>query len=86
MVFGATDSDARRKGETIDADIRNRKAMGERVISVAPDRPEPRTLSESLREWYEAYGKDLAPKTQDTYGAVWTSGWRRDSAERWSRT
>jgi integrase len=36
-----------------------------------PDRPDPLTLSEFLKEWYEAYGKELAPKTQDTYGAVW---------------
>jgi hypothetical protein len=38
MVFGATDAEARRRAETIDADIRNRKAMGERVISIATDR------------------------------------------------
>ena len=35
MVYGATDGEARRKADTIDAEIRNRKAAGERVISIA---------------------------------------------------
>ena len=70
-VYGATDAEAKRKADTIDAEIRNRKAAGERVISIAPDRPEPLTLAEFLKEWYEAYGKELAPKTQATYAVMW---------------
>ena len=35
MVFGTTDGEARRRADTVDAEIRNRKAAGERVISVA---------------------------------------------------
>ena len=71
MVHGATDGRARRKADTIDADIRNRKAAGERVVSIVPDRPEPLTLAEFLPVWHEAYGKDLAPRTQQTYAVVW---------------
>jgi integrase/recombinase XerC len=71
MVHGATDREARRRADTIDADIRNRKAAGERVISVVPDRPEPLTLAEFLPVWHEAYGKDLAPRTQRNYAVVW---------------
>jgi integrase len=71
MVHGPTDADARRKADTIDADIRNRKAVGERVISIVPDRPEPLTLAEFLPVWHEAYGKGLAPRTQTTYAVVW---------------
>jgi integrase len=65
------DSDARRKADTIDADIRNRKAAGERVVSIVPDRPEPLTLSEFLAVWHEAHGKELAPSTQQSYAIVW---------------
>ena len=71
MVHGATDSEARRKADTIDAEIRNRKALDERVMSIAPDRPEPLTLSEFLPIWHGAYGKDLARRTQETYAVVW---------------
>ena len=71
MVYGTTDGDARRRADTIDTEIRNRKAVGERVISVAPDRPEPLTLAEFLPVWHEAYGKSLARKTQETYAAAW---------------
>jgi integrase len=71
MVYATTDGEARRKADTIDADIRNRKAAGERVISIVTDRPEPLTLAEFLPVWHEAYGKDLAPRTQQTYAIVW---------------
>jgi integrase len=71
MVHGATDGEARRKADTIDADIRNRKAAGERVISIVPDRPEPLTLAEFLPVWHEAHGKELAASTQASYAVVW---------------
>ena len=71
MVHAATDREARRKADTIDADIRNRKAAGERVVSIVPDRPDPLTLAEFLPVWHEAYGKGLAPSTQQTYAVVW---------------
>src|SRR4051812_29609443 len=71
MVYATADADARRKADTIDAEIRNRKATGERVISIAPDRPEPLTLAEFLPIWHDAYGKDLARRTQETYAIVW---------------
>ena len=45
MVHGATDAEARRKADTVDAELRNRKAAGERVVSIAVDRPEPRDIS-----------------------------------------
>lgn len=83
MVHSTTDAEARRRADTIDAEIRNRKAAGERVISIVPDRPEPLTLAEFLPVWHEAYGKDLARKTQETYAVVWDKwvaprlgGWR----------
>jgi hypothetical protein len=71
MVYGIRDGDARRRADTIDTEIRNRKAAGERVISVAPDRPEPLTLAEVLPMWHDAYGKSLARKTRETYAAAW---------------
>jgi integrase len=71
MVYATTDAEARRKADTIDAEIRNRKAAGERVISIVPDRPEPLTLAEFLPVWHEAHGKDLARKTQETYAFAW---------------
>jgi integrase-like protein len=71
MVYGTTDAEARRKADTVDTEIRNRKAAGERVTSIAPDRPEPLTLAEFLPVWHQTYGKDLARKTQETYAVVW---------------
>jgi integrase len=71
MVYGTTDAEAKRKADTIDAEIRNSKAAGGRVISIVADRPEPLTLAEFLPVWHEAYGKDLARKTQQTYAVVW---------------
>lgn len=71
MVHGATDGDAKRRADTIDADIRNRKAMGDRVISIVPDRPEPLTLTEFLAVWHGAHGKEPAPSTQASYAVVW---------------
>jgi integrase len=71
MVYGPTDAEAKRKADTIDAEIRNRKAAGERVISIVPDRPEPLTLAEFLPVWHEAYGNDLGRKTQETYAVMW---------------
>jgi integrase len=71
MVYGAADAEAKRKADTIDAEIRNRKAAGERVISILADRPEPLTLAEFLPVWHEAYGNGLARKTQGTYAVVW---------------
>jgi integrase len=71
MVHGATEGEARRRADTIDAEIRNRKAAGERVVSVVPDRPEPLTLAEFLVVWHEAHGKELAVSTQLSYAVVW---------------
>jgi|tagenome__1003787_1003787.scaffolds.fasta_scaffold20914523_3 integrase len=71
MVYGGTDGDARRQADTIDAEIRNRKATGERVVSIAVDGPEPLTLSEFLAVWLEAHGKELARSTQHSYAGVW---------------
>jgi integrase len=71
MVYGATDAEAKRNADTIDAEIRNRKAAGERVISIVSDRPEPLTLTEFLAVWHEAHGKGLAASTQASYAVVW---------------
>lgn len=71
MVYGATDAEAKRKADTIDAEIRNRKAAGERVISIVAARPEPLTLAEFLAVWHEAHGKELAESTQASYAVVW---------------
>ena len=71
MVYATTDAEARRKADTIDAEVRNRKAAGERVISIAADRPEPLTLAEFLPVWHAAYGKGLVRKTQETYAFAW---------------
>ena len=71
MVHGATDGEARRLADTIDAEIRNRKALGERVVSVAADRAEPLTLTEFLPVWHQAHGKELAESTQLSYAGVW---------------
>ena len=71
MVYGATDAEAKRRADTIDTEIRNRKAAGERVISIAPDRPDPLTLSEFLTVWHQAHGKELAGSTQASYAVVW---------------
>jgi hypothetical protein len=71
MVHGRTDGDAKRRADTIDADIRNRKAAGEWVVSMVSDRPEPLTLSEFLAVWHQAHGKELAPSTQQSYAIVW---------------
>ena len=76
MVYATTDAEACRKADTIDAEIRNRKAGGERVISIVVDRPEPLTLAEFLPVWHAAYGKDLARKTQETYGFAWDKWWQ----------
>jgi integrase len=59
------------KADTVDAELRNRKAAGERVVSIAVDRPEPLTLSEFLVVWHEAHGKELAGSTQVSYAGVW---------------
>jgi integrase len=71
MVYGATDAEARRRADAIDTEIRNRKAAGERVISIAADRPDPLTLSEFLAVWHQAHGKELAASTQASYAVVW---------------
>jgi integrase len=71
MVYGTTDAEARRKADTVDAELRNRKAAGERVVSIGVDRPEPLTLSEFLVVWHEAHGKELAASTQVSYAGVW---------------
>jgi hypothetical protein len=34
MVHGTTDAEPRRRADAIDVEIRNRKAAGERVISI----------------------------------------------------
>ena len=71
MVYGTTDAEAKRKADTIDADIRNRKAAGERVIAIAGDLPDPLTLAEFLPVWHDAHGKDLARSTQESYAMIW---------------
>ena len=71
MVYGANNAEACRNADTIDAEIRNRKAAGERVVSIAVDGPEPLTLSEFLPVWLEAHGKELALSTQHSYARVW---------------
>jgi integrase len=71
MVYASADREARRKADTLDAEIRNRKAAGERVVSIAVDAPEPLTLSEFLPIWLEAHGKELARSTQQSYAGVW---------------
>lgn len=71
MVYGASDAEARRKAEPVDAEVRNRKAAGERVVSIALDRPDPMTLSEFLLVWHGAHGKELAGSTQVSYAGVW---------------
>jgi integrase/recombinase XerC len=71
MVYGTNDAEARRKADTVDAELRNRKAAGERVVSIAVDRPEPLTLSEFLVVWHGAHGKELAASTQVSYAGVW---------------
>jgi integrase len=71
MVYGTNDGDARRKADTVDAELRNRKAARERVVSIAVDRPEPLTLSECLVVWHEAHGKELAARMQVSYAGVW---------------
>jgi hypothetical protein len=58
MVHGATDAEARRKADAVDAELRNRKAARERVVSIAVDRPAPLMLSEFLVVWHEAHGKE----------------------------
>ena len=86
MVYGATDGEAQAQGGTVDAEIRNRKAVGERVISLRRS-ADPLTLAEFLPVWHEAYGKSWRGSTQaELRGGVGQVDRRRGSAGGCCRT